>query len=359
MIRMCALAASLAFSLSLQAAASKRPVLPSKTKIKPLALEFRLIAHMAKEKPRFKATLVKRATRLQRYGGTGYGINATHVNPEAATRQLRQRKAAYMALTAVPLKEAAGRVTAFAKKEKIRIKASARAAKNKGRAAPIYALIGGIANTVKKLENQLRSLRQQADLLRRTPSIGGHGDVRAAARIEEQIQRVQSQRTRLSRLSGEIGSLVAAVTKYDALEDDIRNCSKKEGRAQRSEVLAKKAAQFAAADKGIAEATAVGTQQVRFTVTNEKRKAIEQALTTCIEGQERKKIGFITDTLDFLPLIWKPAEALQPKGDYRVTEYVCGEELFLTVFDCEGIWYRIVVVDYQKKLYVLVPPKAG
>ena len=59
---------------SVSAAAPKKPVRPSKTRIKPLALEYYLLAHFSKTKAGNEETLVERAKFLKKYAGSGYSI---------------------------------------------------------------------------------------------------------------------------------------------------------------------------------------------------------------------------------------------------------------------------------------------
>jgi hypothetical protein len=339
-----------------RAGASDRVVSPSGSTIKPLALEFQLIAHLAREHPGKKKALAERAAYLKNYGAGGYGVKTASPSADAAARHLAARKAAYLALTALPLREASALVTSYVKRERVRIKANQRAGKNRGRAAPIYALAAGIDGTVRNLRDQIRNLRN----VQRLGRIGRDGrriDPRAHIDIQEQIRRIERQIKDLEGLKKNVTALTAKLKPYDKLLADIESTATKNARAERAAGLAEKASALASPPSGVTAAAGLGTHQVRFTLTEEKRAAIEQELSGRILGQEKKRIGFITGTLDFLPLLWNPAKPPPIEGDVRLSEYICGDELFLTIYDCAGVWYRIVVLQYKNKLYVLAPSK--
>jgi hypothetical protein len=106
-------------------------------------------------------------------------------------------------------------------------------------------------------------------------------------------------------------------------------------------------------NKGVAKAEAIGTQQVRITLAPEKRDAIRAALNERLGANRKgKDVDFIDGAIDFLPLTWPLSAKIAPRGDFRITEYVCGEEVLATLYDTTGLWYRIVVVEFNGARYV-------
>ena len=69
----------------------------------------------------------------------------------------------------------------------------------------------------------------------------------------------------------------------------------------------------------------------------------------------RGKTRFLDADPKDLPPMWNVPAKGPPKGDFRITEYVDGDELFLTTYDCAGLFHRIHVLEFQKKLLVVVP----
>ncbi|MBN1419957.1 MAG: hypothetical protein JXP34_14345 [Planctomycetes bacterium] len=338
-------------------AESARPPQPSRTRINPFALELRLLVQMAREKPEVEKDLATRAEFLTRFGGTGYAISAVYPNASAAAGQQRMRAAAYMALTAPPLNEASSLVDSLYKREKIRLKPESRPDKDKGRAAPITALIRATIREIEWREDRLRQLEKETRELERVPR-RQRPDPRSGPATE--MARLRTLIAAFRDLQKTLQGLVPQILAYDAFAEDIEKLREKEEQQARAEVAATKTGQLAAGDPGIVSAVAVGTQQVRVIVTEEKRKEIEAALAERFIGSPpkgEKEIGMLSGDLSFLPTTWSLKEEVRPHGDFHTAEYISGDEVFLTLFDATGLWERVIAVEYANRISVLVPAR--
>jgi len=338
-------------------AESTRPPQPSRTRINPFAIELRLLVRLAREKEEAKEELAKRAEFLTRFGGSGYAIWAVYPNESAAAEELRMRAAAYMALTAAPLNAASSHVESLYKREKIRIKPESRPDKDKGRAAPIIALNRATLGEIQRREDRLKLVEEMVRDLERVPPkqrpVSPTSPAQQAARLKEQIAALRDVQKTLQ-------GLMPQVLAFDAFAEDIEKLRKKEEQETRAEAAASKAAALAAGDPGIVSAEAVGTQQIRITVTEEKRKEIEAALAACFVGSPpkgEKEIGVLSGDLAFLSTTWSLKEEVRPRGDFHTAEYISGGEVFLTLFDCAGLWERIIAVEHARRLSFLVPAR--
>ncbi len=314
---------------------------PSRTLIKPLALELALIGKLAGPAKTAPKELLERAQYLKRFAGAGYGIRAIVNNSEAASTQRAQRQTAYLALTEAHIQAAAGRVDEFEKREHIKVKPGKTAASRQDRAYPILVKEAGVKELIDLAQAIVDS------------SSGTPPSARDAAVLRAQREQAQKRVALLRTLKEAIAVYTTAVHVYDAFADDLRATAKKDALAERVAALKTQAESLAANNKGVVKAEAAGTQQMRIAVTPEKRDAIQAALKERL-GKDRKSkdTDFIDGPIDFLPLPWPLSAKITPRGDFHITEFVCGEELFLTVYETTGLWYRIVALELDDVRYV-------
>ena len=334
---------------------SKRPIRPSKTKINPLMLEFRLLEYLAKSRAELAEELVEQARYLKRFGGSGYKLSALPASRTAATKQNKARQSGYLGLTQLPILAAQTRVKAFIQKQKLGVRPDKKSARGKGRAAPVHALIGGTRVEIKKMEIPLPSLEDQ---LKRIGPIADFDALRLRDSILREIALINRKVNLLKGLEESLQELLPQLAQFDDLAEDIHKLLERDNRAARNDELSKSAEELAAGDKAITVAEAVGTQQLRITLTAEARVKLEKKLAKVLavdKPRGRKGSYFFTAGLDFLPLLWSPAKGIVPRGDFRITEFVDGEELFLTLYDCWGFWEQILALEYKGKVYLQVP----
>jgi len=321
---------------------------PSRTKVNPLALEYKLLAYLAKENPSFRAEAAKRALYLKNNAGKGYTVSAVTPGARAASRQHTMRKAAYLALTGTHLNAVAGEVRNFAKKYKIKIRPIYGSKRSTDRAALIDAYKRGIEREIALCKTKISQARA---------SLAGVGriDPRHAARLEAYVRLLQDQIKRVQALGKRLEIYRPRIKIFDDFAAQIRRNNKSDNLLRAETVLADKVRLRAASFPGVSEIEAVGTQQVRMTLSAAKQKELESALAGVLDLKSRKKPRFFRKWPEALPLFWPLSKPVDPLGDFHVTEYISGGEVLATLFDTTGLWYRIVVLEYKGALHVLVP----
>lgn len=331
-----------------QASPAPRPVPSSRIRINPLALEYRLLAYLAEQgDAEARKEAKERSVYMDRFGGKGYTVHAVAPGRDVAVTQHKLRQNAYLALTEPPIRDAQDRVKEFSSRERIPIKPPRGKAASTDRAHPILGLIDGVNLEISRQNENIRAAEARP---RGTPL--DH------ALVRDQVAMHRRRIEMLSDLNKNLAGLVKPARAFDALGADIRGLAKAEARDVRTAELQGRADAVAAGNPRISAAEAVGTQQVRFTVTEEARDAIRSALAGVLEPEKmvrQRKIGFIRGSLSFLPAVWPLDKPALPAGDFRMTEIVCGEELVLTLFDCAGLWHRMVALEYAGALHLLVP----
>ncbi len=337
-----------AFSAPEPAKKAKK-VLQSMTDIKPFALEYQLLAKLSTMPGAKREQLAERAAYLKEFGGQGYALRALPDLPAASeviAKESAQIKRAYLALTDPVLRAASASVRDYATREHIPIK-SGRAAdvSPEQRSYPIHALIGGIGAAIKEQEEVLLGLR---------PRVGSFEEQRAR---EEGRARVQRRIADMKKLQSTLAAQAQSVDIYAPLLGEISRAKDKDAVAARRAQLAPLLAAAAAPGGEVSKAEAFGTRQARLTVSTSLRDMIRSTLAARVAADpanQGKKVRFVSGTLDFLPRVWPWSARGLVAGDYRITDYVCEEEVILTVFNTAGVSRRIVVLEHDRGLSVML-----
>ncbi len=324
-------------ALALAAApAAPKPAPPSRTTLKIFAIEYALLAKLAGPGKEVPKAIADQAAFLKRFGGAGYGIRATvPTAADAAASQRKQREAAYVALTEPHIQAGLATVKDFEKRERIQIKAGKTAAGSQDRAYPLLAKAAGIQELIDIAQGIIDS------------SSGAGVSPEDGAILRARRELARKRIALLRELAQAVKQHIDAVKAYDGFAGDIRAAAKKDELAERAEALRAQAAGLAAQNSGVAKAEAVGTQQMRIELDPAARDAAKAALAERLgDDTKRKDPDFIEGSIDFLPLAWPFSAPSAPHGDFHITEYVCGEELVLTLYDAAGLFHRIVVLEY-------------
>ena len=229
----------------------------------------------------------------------------------------------------------------FEKRERIQIKPGSTAADRRDRAYPLLARTAGI----QELVDVAQGIIDVSSAAGRSPE--------EAALLQARREQAQKRIDLLRTLAQALRRHIEAVRVYEAFADDIRATAKKDGLARRVETLKAQAAALAAQGSGIVKVDAVGTHQMRIELDPAARDALKAALAARIaDDKKRKDPDFIEAKLDFLPLAWPLDKPVAPRGDHRITEYVCGAERVLTLYDAAGLFHRIVVLEYGDARFI-------
>lgn len=331
----------LVLGISLVQGADDR-VKPSRTQVKPFAVEFLLLAKMT-DTPGFKKEdMMEKAMYVKKFGGSGYAIKAYPQEKSTIDRQTRYRKSVYLSLTDAHLRAASGLLKQFVAKEKMRIKPGRTRVPRTNRAYPAYRIVAGIEDNILQTQKQIDNIKNKIR----------HGrSVIEVQAMQDHVRRLEGTIDKLNGLKKGINVIIPRILAYDAFLDHINHDSGKEGQAERVADLKKAAASLAASDSGITACEAVGYKQVRLTVTPEKQKRILSALVRQGGSESpKKKMTFLQGKPDFIPRPWKAVQKKSIPGDFAITEVVCGDKLVLTLFECTGLWYPLSVIEQNGRL---------
>lgn len=340
-------AAPAAFSQS-----SERAVPPSKVEVNPLALEWQLLGHLARKRPEQMEEIQRRGATLKSFAGKGYTVEAAHPDRKPERAHVVMLQNAYAALVAVPVREAQYEVQDLYRRERIRIRPSAKTTRGAGPEKLIDAYLEAVEAETKGRERNIGTSQSVRELR--------GGRLEDGIVVQGQIDELRRQIEALNALERRLKELRPRVTQYEAVAKSVERLARPDARDNRLHDVSWLAARAAETETMLVDVQGVGTHQIRAFVEESTRKAIEEELARRRDAGEtvaREKLTFVDGKLDFLPAIWKETEGERPRGDYRITEYVCGEDVLLTIFDCDGVFYRVTIVESDGKFCVLVPSK--
>ncbi|MGQ9592458.1 MAG: hypothetical protein ACUVYA_19430 [Planctomycetota bacterium] len=336
---------------------SEKTVPPSKARVRPLALEWQLLQHLAKARrgaSKEARALAEKAAYLERTAGEGYVLAAAHPDRRPEDEHARMLERVVSTVAAMPLRETELLVEELYRQEKIRIHASAKPDPD---AEPTSTIRGYAASLRKEIEGRKRAL----EALRASPAISVRGLVRGdTSSRERRIRDLERVVQRLEALERRVAELLEEAERCAPLKKDLLALADAESRRFRASELNRLVARFGESNDRVARASGVGTHQVRLRLQPAVRAEIEAKLAKLTEGAKpegRGKAVFFRGDLAFLPSYWQEASEDRTAGDFRITEYLSGDEVFLTVFDSIGVFSRIVVLEWKGKIHVLVPDR--
>lgn len=338
-------------------ARSERTVPPAKTRVRPLALEWELLRHLAKARraaPKEARALAEKAAYIERTAGDGYALAAAHPDRRPEDDHARMLERVVSTLAAMPLRETELLVEELYRQEKIRIHA---AQKPDPDAEPASTIRGYAASLRKEIEGRKRSL----ETLRASPAISVRGLVRGEKSSREtRIRELERVVQRLEALERRLAELLEEAERCAPLKGDLAALADAESRRFRASELNRLVVRFGESNERVVAASGVGTHQTRLRLEPAVRAEIEAKLAKLTEGAKpegRGKVVFFRGDLAFLPSYWQGTSEDRALGDFRIAEYLSGDEVFLTVFDSIGVFARIVVLDWKGKIHVLVPDR--
>lgn len=339
--------------------ADERPVDASRRKVKPLAYEYRLLGWLLEEGRQPRAQLESRARFMKQNAGKGYELRASTPGKSVSRAQHKMAQAAYLALTEPYLRAATQRVADFSRRERMRVRRGTPPAGRSSRSSRVHGIHSWIAGVEAEIEGRQATARSLERSLHLVGGTGAEGQQQVAA-IHGQLEALARQVAAFEKLEAELRELLAPVEFYAPYADWLRAIGKKDRRIRQEADVTARAEAVAKRDEGVARGEGVGISQARLHLTEEKRDAVRAALGALVgetTRRSRTSLGFIRGPLDVLPTVWALDEPLRPFGDHRITEYVCGEEVVATLYDAVGLWYRVVILEYERAPWLVVPPR--
>lgn len=326
---------------------------PTKTRVKPLALERQLIQYLAKSKkadPEEAQRLTEKAGYLVRAAGEGYALGAARPDRRPEDEHALALEQALRVLTAMPLREMAYLVDQLYRREKVRI-----GVPPDSEAKPASKLKFCLSS----IQSEIEARKKRIEELRSGARISVRGLVRGVdaspkARIEElerAVERLQAYEKKFEELVGEL-------ERSEGLKGDVEKLAQPESRRFQASELSRQVERFGKSSERVQSAEGVGTHQVRIRVGPKVRAEIEAELEKRAgtpKREDKGKTRFVKTDLSFLPTYWPDSVEGRARGDFRITEYLSDGDVFLSVFDSIGVYYRVVVFEWKGALYVLVP----
>ncbi len=333
--------------------AQEKKAPPAKTRVKPLSLELELLKTLAKSRKRGSEEakkLAEKAAYLERTAGAGYALGVAHPERRPEDEHALAIERALRILVDMPLREASYLLDALYRGEKIRIPIPADA---EGKPAlKLKACLSGLQAEIAARKKRIEELRSGARISVRGLARGI--DTSPKARIEELERAVE----RLGAYERRFQELMEELERSEELKRDLEKLADPQSRRFQAAELSRLVERFGASTERVAGAEGVGTHQVRIRVEPAVRGEIEAELDRRIEVAKREGKGktlFLKTDLSFLPRYWPDSAEGRPRGDFRITEYLSGGEVFLTVFDCVGVFYRLVVFERKGTLCAIIP----